>query len=637
MAKIVVTTPGAGEVQQLTPSNEQGSTQGVVPLDRNCIGPQQSVVTTQVSVELPITEGEVIPDVVTEVAVPVVTPAPPSLPLPEVDPNEGKYDGDKVDNSGPLPSNTSGNWETLGFESPLELIYAIDSTLREATDNKTLHAWQIEVLEELAFLGKPKEARPTLHKPHRFALCAANGSGKDQYIVAPFVIWFALTKIRSLTIITSSSGVQLTAQTENYIASLARSVNTFFGEPIFKITRRFIKCLKSGSEIRLFATDEAGKAEGYHPFSDYSNAEMAIIVNEAKSVSPEIFGALSRCTGYNYWLNVSTPNEPIGDFYDSFSNWPNRRRVTAFDCPHIPVDHINELRRKYGEHSAIYRSQVLALFTSIGGSVVIDQDHLNRCIEVSKKGVTKPKRFGKVKIGIDTAAGRDENAATAIYGNEILPGLYFVEKDTTITEDKLHEWLNKMYQTYGKENCEIFADDGGVSHGILDHLVKRGHVIYRVLNQTRAFDHKQFANRGTEMWYNVRRMIEECVLYLPMPDLNVKDSHDHKLYHQLAYRHFKKNEISGRIALMSKSDEKSEGHASPDRADALALALSSVRFDDIEKAIKDTDKKESGYTFAQLNAMKFEEYRANILNNGVASEYVKGYSLEALLAAKGIH
>jgi len=571
-------------------------------------------------------------------------PAPQTLPNPIATPeivsvdlrleadtaqlNDMRYDGDAIDNDGPLPTNTSGTWETIPFESPFELIYFFSPHLQDPAFNLSLHPWQIEVTEMLA------TAKPTLKNPLRFALCAANGSGKDAYVIAPFVIWFALTKIRSLTIITSSSGVQLTAQTENYIASLARTINSFYGEPIFKITKRFIKCLKSGSEIRMFATDEAGKAEGYHPFPDHPNAEMAIIVNEAKSVLPEIFGALSRCTGYNYWLNVSTPGEPKGDFHKTYTEWTNTRRVTAFECPHIPLDHINEVKRHYGEDSVIYRSQVLALFTSIGGSVVVDQDHMNRCIELSKKGVIKPKKFGKIIVGIDTAAGRDENAGVAVWGNCIVETLFFVERDTVKTEDRLDAWLNKLYTKYSRDNVEINADDGGVSHGIIDHLVNRGHIINRVLNQTRAFDFKQFGNRGTEMWYNVRRMIEEQVLYLPLEHERKGD--DELLYTQLCYRHFKENDTNGRITLRSKKDEKADGHPSPDRADALVLALSSTDHLTLEREVRPPAVTTvRGYTPDELRLQKFEAYRKLIVGDGMKTASICNNSLEEALELSG--
>lgn len=537
------------------------------------------------------------------------------------------YEGHFQDLSGPLESNKSGEWETIPFESPFELIYTFDTALN--TGKRVFYNWQIESTELLA------KVKPTMTNPFYYALCAANGSGKDSYVIAPFVIWFCLTKIRSLCIVTSASGTQLTAQTESYIASLARTINTFYGEQIFKITRRYIKCLKSGSEIRMFATDEAGKAEGYHPHPDYANAEMAIIVNEAKSVAPEIFEALWKCTGYNYMIYVSTPDEPKGDFYDAFVAWEHKKRVTAFDCPsHLSLAHITKVKEKYGEHSSQYRSQVLALFTTIGGQVVIDQDHLNKCIERSKLGLVKPVRFGKIKIGLDASAGRDEFACTAVWGNEIYKTLYFNETDTVKAENHVANWLDKIIYEHSADNLEINADDGGVGHAIIDHLVNRGYKINRVLNQSRAIDNTQYANRGTELWYNLRRIIEESLLYLPLKytgDGATKD--DLKLYSQLSMRHFKSSNVLSRLTLRSKKEEKADGIDSPDRADSLTLAFAFTQHDIIKEAIEPHKAKEEivGKSIEEIMNQSYGLARAHLTQESKTKESVRGNSLEHLM------
>ena len=123
----------------------------------------------------------------------------------------------------------------------------------------TLHNWQLNISHQIA------SAKPTQHDTFKLCLCACNGSGKDAFVIAPFVVWFCLTRKRALTVITSSSGVQLTAQTENYISALALKFNKLVGRECFKVIKRFIKCNDTGSEVRLFATDEPGKAEGHHP------------------------------------------------------------------------------------------------------------------------------------------------------------------------------------------------------------------------------------------------------------------------------------------------------------------------------------------------------------------------------------
>lgn len=545
----------------------------------------------------------------------------------------GTYNGDLHRND--FSDKPETGYKAFEFESPFEVVTAFDPVLNEGRLDEdgnpySLHVWQMEVNEFLA------SVKPTSKKPCRFALCAANGSGKDKYVIAPFVVWFAMTKIKSLCIITSSSGVQLTSQTENYIASLCNEVNARYGRRVFKITRRFIKCLETGSEIRMFATDEAGKAEGYHPLEP--GAEMCIIVNEAKSVAPEIFGALDRCTGYNYRLHVSTPGEPYGDFHDSFINWTHKRRVSAFDCPHLSADHIAEMKRKHGENSFIYRSQVLALFTAFGGKVVIDQDYLNACIAEAFKKDSKPLIFGKKRLGVDLAAGRDECAFVVSHGNTVIDRLFFQEKDTTITEERLEKFILKhggLADLTGKNHgdLEIYADDGGVGHGIIDRLARKGYNITRVLNQSRAIDHKQFGNRGAEMWYNLARMVEEKTIFL---NLDTNNPEERKIYEQLCYRHYKKNETSGRITLESKEEARANGHVSPDRADAYVLSFSPIDFSEIQaEKLKAKPPAPVGMTIEEIMAEKYNRHKQMILGTGEQkSKTIENNSIETYLANK---
>lgn len=475
---------------------------------------------------------------------------------------EFAYPGDQEDiTATPLKS---GKFSRLPFQDPAELLYFFDPNMYPKGDIQ-LYQWQTQTLIDLA------TANPNKLHPHKFCLCAANGSGKDMFIVAPFAIWFALTKIQSRCIITSSSGTQLTSQTETYIKTLAEHVNNFFGEEYFRIRQRYIKCRLTGSEIRLFATDEAGKAEGYHPM--VPDGEMAIIVNEGKSVTEEIHQALRRCTGYNYWLEVSTPGEPMGFFYKAFTNWAYKRRITSYDCPeHLSLEDIEEDKKESGEHSAFFRSKHLALFTSLGGEVIIP-------MELVEQLFSNPPRYSltgewETRVGIDLAAGGDENCVTFVKGNKVLKEKAFRETDTTITADRIEQIL--LDNGIKKNSQFIFADDGGVGHSIIDMLVRRGWNINRVLNQWQAINKRNFGNRGAENWYRCKRFFEEGLLDITALSKETRE--------QIYNRRYKQGLIGARIILEKKSEAKANGRPSPDRADALMLALTGLVIDDFLKA-----------------------------------------------------
>lgn len=484
----------------------------------------------------------------------------PVLPIGTVAPvprDESSYPGDHSFPEDDTP--LRDEYQTLSFESPAEFLTFFHRSVHSG--QIVLHPWQLEVSDQIA----RETPKATALKPYKLALCAANGSGKDAFVVAPFVLWFALCHKQALCIVTSSSGNQLTAQTENYVKNLAEAVNGFFGSQVFRIRQRYIKCLLSGSEIRLFATDEAGKAEGYHPM--VPGAKFAIVVNEAKSVSEEIFDALRRCTGYTHWLNVSTPGEPKGSFYRSFCNWPNTRRVTSYDCSHLSPEDREEDKRDFGEHSALFRSKHLALFTTISSEVVIPRESVNYLLEHPPKPAYAN---WEKRVGIDLAAGGDENCVTITHGNLVVSENAFREADTTITADRIEKIL--LENKIPKHSEFIFADDGGIGRGIIDTLVRRGWNIKRVLNQARAINNTMYGNKGAELWYRVRRFIEtHCV------DLRGLSS---KTIDQLTDRRFKQSSQGGRILLEAKRDAKAEGRVSPDRADAYVLSQTGLTLED---------------------------------------------------------
>lgn len=517
-------------------------------------------------------------------------------PNPSSSSSDNIYAGNTEDSEGPLHE----TWQTLDIPSPQFLVVYYLKAFRE--QQFRLYDWQKEQLQEI----KESFANATLHAPYKLALCAANGSGKDFVIVAPTVVWASLTNIRCLTIITSSSGNQLSAQTENYIRALCQTINEYHGEQIFRIRQRYIKCNLTGSEIRLFATDEEGKAEGYHPLEP--GAKMLIVVNEAKSVSEEIYGALRRCTGYTHWLNISTPGQPFGFFHRACTKPAlgyNFRHIDYTKCP----DHMAERERltdleELGANSALYRSKWLALFTSLNSDSLIPTEVVELLIEnrVEKAGGDWP-----LRIGGDIAAGGDENALIATRGNVIVREAAMRERDTTLTAD----WFERQFIELGvdKKHEYIFMDDGGIGHAVIDMLRRKGWEIRRVRNETKALKPQYYGNRGAELWYNAKRICEERLLRL--------DEASEKLREQISSRQYKKSNTGGRIFLESKRDAKAEGRPSPDRADALVLSLTGLTVDDFvgAKPAEDSPAKPKGM------AIRNEQHLAEVVDDIAFGEF----------------
>ena len=454
------------------------------------------------------------------------------------------------------------NKSVYNIETPVEFIALYDDFIRSGKNS--LHKWQ---LEQLLSIG---EAKPSAKHPYQLALVAANGSGKDKYIIAPTCLWFILSRKNALCIVTSSSAQQLDKQTERYMRALAQQFNALMKEEILRVVKRHITCEKTGGEIILFATDEAGKAEGYHPTDP--DSDMMIVVNEAKSVPEEIFEALTRCSGFNYWLEISSPGQPSGHFYESARNPEFQfRRVTSYDCTHISPEEIERDEKRLGCSSTLFRSKHLALFTSLDQQVILTKELIDKFIQ------NLPERVdGKRRGGLDFGAGGDETVSVVIQGNTLLAMDCFVSKDTTYTVER----VKKFFEQWQVKPDDVTADDNNVGRAMLDTL-RDVHKFpcRRFMAQWAAINKQDFLNRGAEIWYKFAKFYERGLIRLLIdPKANTKV--DTKLYEQLTTRRYLQPS-GGKIRLISKQQMKADGFHSPDRADALILAFVGVQEADL--------------------------------------------------------
>lgn len=426
---------------------------------------------------------------------------------------------------------------------PVMMLSLFNENIR--TRKTTLYTWQIQRLVEFAA------------KPGKMSVVANNGSGKSTYLIAPAATWLAGRFKRGLSVVTSSSGPQLDRQTGSAAKHIAEQVNAFYdGEEIFKIRERDLTFMPHGGKVLMFATDEAGKAEGYHPDPD-GDGEMGIFVDEGKSITEDIYGALARCTGCSRRLDVSSPGSPQGHFFDCFTNptW-NSYRITYKDTPHITEDMYEEAVLRYGEFSPLVRSMFWAEFVGLDDQIVIHYDLVKRAFQNYYNVVSR--KFGKCFAGVDLSGGGDEQVLSVWHGNTEVGLEVFREKHASDIVAK----LVRLFRQYDLSSDSIVLDDGGLGKILNDYLVDAGYSgIKRVRNEGRAIDVARFGNRGAENWHNFARILDKLVF----------TKRDSTMRSQLGNRYYK--DSKGKMMLEDKRKAKVLGHRSPDRADACVLAF----------------------------------------------------------------
>ena len=407
-----------------------------------------------------------------------------------------------------------------------------------------LYDWQRKVLRDL-------EA-----KDCRVALRAANGSGKTSTVISAILIWHALVFPRSIAVTTAGVFRQVESQLwpslRNHIAKLGGAWEVTSGEI------RYLHPNGNTSRIIGYSATDPGRAEGWHA-EDHEYHPLLMVVDEAKTVADPLFEAISRCQPTRL-LIASSPGGTSGAFYRAFTKEANmwsKHAVTAFDCPHITQNQIDEVTQRYGEKHPLTRSMIYGEFVDIGlESLVINLTQLQNCHN------TPPRFRPGVRIaGVDFAAGGDQNVICISDGNKILPMIAWREKDTMAAVGRFIVEFKKA----GLEANNIYADASGMGMVMCDALAEAGWVVNRVNFGATAYDNNAYTNRSAEMWYNMAKRIEDAEIILP---------EDEDLTAQLTCRRTITNS-KGKLGVESKDSMRARGIASPDRADALALCLSS--------------------------------------------------------------
>ena len=464
-------------------------------------------------------------------------------------------------------------FDGVDIADPVELLTMLDE--RIMSGQTKLHDWQIQFMLDFARNDHTKE------HPFQAVVQACNSSGKDKYIIAACAVWLCMRYREVECPITSSSGNQLDNQTGAHIDRLCNQANAVFGK-LWKINYRYYEFQHVGelgqpmpSKLKLFATDEAGKAEGYHPVD--AGKKMAIFTSETKSIPEDITSALERCTGFTHRVDASSPGLPAGYFHNTCMSAIDRNilsdiksvdstkviryLVTAYQCAHITHSEIERIASKLpgGKSNVVFKSSILAEFGTTDEMVVIPSSFVHRAVKA--ENITWLQEEHNT-AGLDLSDGGAETVLAVRNGNKLigLEAFRFEDSEDTI------EYLQEKFKFYGLNhpNALIFGDYCGMGGPMLKSLKRKGWSNMRYVDsRNTASEPKTYANRGTELFFNMRLLLERNELIL---------MNDKTLSTQLATRYYKIT-TKNIHQLLSKLEQKSKGYPSPDRADAVNLCF----------------------------------------------------------------
>lgn len=419
--------------------------------------------------------------------------------------------------------------------------------LRHVLGIKEPYDWQVECLQTIALGQKQLGGRKT-------ALVAPNGSGKTANCIAPAVLYFLTLFPLGQVPLTSSSWLQVEKQDFPALRSYER--NPYFAGWTFNQTE--VRTPEGGFCIG-FSTDNPGRAEGWHPKISPDIDPVLYVIDEAKSIPDGIFHALSRCT-LHHAVIASSPGNDTGKFYQIFHKdraHYYRIRVKYEDCPHIEYNDPGKAARmldELGEDSPIYRSCILGEFTEMDNRSVVSRS------KVEDLRINPPEHEPDTKCGsMDFAAGGDENVFAECYGNKLRIAQYWKDVDTARARGRFRAIAYEL--EIEAEN--IAADGDGMGIPIIDDFHADEFYVNEFRGGFPADETKYYVNQRAEAWAAFARAVEKREIILEIDDETVEQL--------VAPR--QEYDTKGRLKVESKEDMAKRGVHSPDRADALVMAL----------------------------------------------------------------
>lgn len=408
--------------------------------------------------------------------------------------------------------------------------------------------WQIELLDAIA--------APAIR---RISVRSGHGVGKSTG-VAMAAIWHVLMRIPSKTVVTAPTSSQLFDACFAEMKKVAKSLKPPFND-LLDIKSDRIE-LKSSPES-TFISCRTSRSETPEALAGVHSENVLLLADEASGIPEAVFEAASGSMSGERATTVLTgnPTRNTGFFYDTHTrlrdDW-HTMHVSCVDSPRVADDFVEDMKRRYGEDSPAYHVRVLGNFPPSEEDTVIPVS----LIEHAMANKIKVHEETTSIWGLDVARqGGDSSVLCKRQGPVVHPLTVWRNLDLM----QLTGAVKADYDVTppSKRPMEIIVDSNGFGAGVLDRLRELG-LPARGLNVSeRAMSKDTYLNMRAELWFKCKQWLEGMDVSLPQDD---------GLYAELAAPRYMFTS-SGKMQVESKEAMKKRGVKSPDKADALCLAL----------------------------------------------------------------
>ena len=425
--------------------------------------------------------------------------------------------------------------------------------------------WQIEVASDVK-------------KNNRVAVKSGQGVGKTAFEAAVF-LWFLSCFYDARVVCTAPTKQQLHDVLWSEVAKWMNDSPLL--QMLLKWTKTYVYV--KGYEKRWFAVARtATKPENMQGFHEDN---MLFIVDEASGVADPITEAiLGTLSGANNKLLLcGNPTKTSGTFYDSHTRdraLYKCHTVSSMDSTRTNKENIDSLVRKYGWDSNVVRVRVRGEFPNQEDDVFIPLSIIEQCSSrLLELDDTDGMQF--VSLGVDVARfGDDETIIYRNYHGHCKIVRNRRGQNLMATVGDIVQEFKKIYREHPTYEGKVYVqiDDTGLGGGVTDRLkeVRKEQKLYKMqvipINAAEKIETdtaagkdaaERYNNLTTAMWASMRDLLDN-------KQIVIED--DEQTIGQLSSRKYTMAS-NGKLEIEPKKEMKKRGLDSPDRADALALAL----------------------------------------------------------------
>lgn len=408
----------------------------------------------------------------------------------------------------------------------------------------------------------------------RVAVRSGHKVGKSTS-AAILALWWICTRKRGRVIMTSATYRQVKAILWRELRRILREAPVRIGGKLADDPETGLQ-LADGREILGFSTKDPEKMAGI------SGPELLFILDEASGIPEPIFEAIegNRAGGASVVM-FSNPTQSSGTFFDAFHNsrqfW-HTISISSAETPNVvegrPIipglatrDWIEEKKKEWGVDSALYQVRVAGNFPKQGDNAVIS---LHLVTEAVERWADAPDEDGPLELGLDVAEfGDDDSVLIARRGRKAWAAETWNGLDAVQLVGKVLAYIRDIRAD--GEIAVVKVDVVGVGAGVASLLAThRDEVkVVRVnASATPTADEEvagKLKNLRAQLWVGMRDWLKAGGA---IPE-------DGKLEGELVAPTYL-FDAQGRMQIESKKDMRKRLGRSPDRADALGLAIFST-------------------------------------------------------------